>query len=366
MKMDWLNDGRSEINFGSSFYRPAYKTFDSILPRFKPRSNLFDPAIGLFDLDEIDDLETDNLLSNRFKPSLFSNPPYFPSYYQKRPLIDTYESLENQNSFLNNLKENQIPTQFPKTDYFPKPFSSQFLNDSISKNKKSALEDRIFNQPLDSLKYTKQGINYGSQSYEPFNTSRSSNYNVNNNFQRTIAPKPFLSTPPKINNIEPHNNFQQRFLQYQHRIQQQDQQQQPTPPQFQQKQQSPPQFQQKQQQLRHQYSQDQQQNNQNYENLKYKQLSERHPPKNGNFQNNFNNNSRQPALFPTEPQLQSKQFSETSIPSTNADPLNSNSPTPPILPKFNNQINQNFTINKKKKYLVTKKLPLNQSNEEEG
>ena len=74
---------------------------------------------------------------------------------------------------------------------------------------------------------------------------------------------------------------------------------------------------------------------------------------NNNNNNNNANNANNNAAFFQQYHLKNKQMSETSIPSTSADPLNSNSPTPPITshrqfkPSNMNNNNNNHTVNLK-------------------
>lgn len=138
-----------------------------------------------------------------------------------------------------------------------------------------------------------------------------------NPYQNAFRPMPFdrRSTPPSsfksdnsyqhsvINSSDPnnHNNHHQRFIQYQHRM-----------------------------------MQDKDESLGELEDLKFKQKQDRRQLLDAmQHQNNNNNNFSSQQLF-QQPNYQEhhiikKQYSEASIPSTNADPLYSNSPTPPLM-----------------------------------
>lgn len=158
--------------------------------------------------------------------------------------------------------------------------------------------------------------------------------------------------------VQPHDSQHQRLLQFQQRLIAQQQQQ----------------YNQRQQQQQQQLQQ-QQFNNNNFNNtpmselemMKFRQQQERQQllansgpnmpptqvnqlkqpppnqqPYNNHDSNNMNGNNNNAAFF-QQYHLKNKQMSETSIPSTNADPLNSNSPTPPISsqrPPMNKNMNQ--------------------------
>lgn len=160
---------------------------------------------------------------------------------------------------------------------------------------------------IDSTSDLKNQLSNRSLNFE--NTYKIKNKPENlspNPYQNAFKPMPFdlRSTPPSsfksdnsyphsINSSEPnnHNSHHQRFVQYQHRL-----------------------------------MQDRGDNKSELENLKLKQKQDRTQLLDTIQKKN---NLYQPLY--QEHHIIKKQYSETSIPSTNADPLNSNSPTPPMM-----------------------------------
>ena len=325
------NNNSSNIGLGSTSLLSSslYSSYDPLISRYKARANLYNSrlpgSIGLF--DDIDDLalevEASELLSSRYRPPLKSQ--YIPSYYSNNNLLsDNKTSLNNnfdgdlydKNTESNN---NIQPKNINKSNQIPQ------LPPGGTKQNKGKPNNNNLNKNL-KLNQQPNRQTFAQPKPQQF---QNQNATPNYEYQQVFQPIPFNQQqyqPPQNIQIQAHNSQQQRFLQYQNRIQQQQQQQQFN-------------------------------NNNNNDNnlseleiLKMKQQQERQQllaaigsnNSKANNHNNYNNNSNNNQFFQQPHNLHYKQYSEASIPSTNADPLNSNSPTPPMLSHRFDKINKNF------------------------
>ena len=394
------NSSNIGLNSTSLFNSSLYSTYDPLLTRYKARANIYNSripeSIGLF--DDLDDLALEVEASELFsRPSL--KPTYVPSYYNNnnnnKLLTEPFNLDDNLNSNLNN------DTNINNND---KVINGGFKDDSLNKfeqNKPGNLKPiknnnnnitKIPQQPPPKLQNNtnNNNNNYNNQNGIKKGSIPNKNLKQSNNNQqlrpqqqqqqapqtnRQFFQQPQQLTPPQqqqqqqfyqpsilspsyeyqpipfnsisqgqssFNNqniqIEAHNSQQQRLLQYQQRMQQQQQQQ----------------FQ--------QINGNEKTTLSELEMLKFRQQQERQQllaaigsnnSKHQNGDQNGNNNSNNQININNDNNNYfrrhlSYQNSEASIPSTNADPLNSNSPTPPMLSHRYDRNPNNYYLNKAK------------------
>jgi hypothetical protein len=320
----------------TSLYSNYYSDYDPLISRYKARAAYFNRPTDPLLFDDFDDLtlevEANSILSSRYRPS--NQTRYIPSYYDLNKTSFNNNNNNNANNGLinnaNNILDNDdfddnINNTKASIPQQPPGLRNKNNNNNINfKNNNSKLNPKLASQLQPRLNNNNNNNNT--------NTNANIQSNLNNSspiiYQQKFQPIPFNQPASNHSNIlvnasnpnlqiQAHNSQQQRFLQYQQRIMQQQQQQQQQQPQL--------------------------QSNEGLselEILKIKQQQDRQQllaaiannqvgPKSNNSinndaQNNLNYNAN---LF----RQYNKQYSETSIPSTNADPLNSNSPTPPML-----------------------------------
>lgn len=242
-------------------------------------------------------------LNSQFQP-FYSN--YDPLYSRYQPTttfldrqpasinifddIDDFELEVETDNILTSARYKVPNTIYKQPSYIPSYFSKASNNfDSQGNNYKNAISNRSLN--LESL--NKDSPNPYSSVFKPIPFD-----------MRSTPPSSFKSDnsyPPSINSSGPnnHNSHHQRFVQYQHRI-----------------------------------LQDKSESLSELENMKLKQKQDRLQLLNTI---NTNQNNYQPTYQENHHHI-NKQYSETSIPSTNADPL---SPTPPLKSHRNSQRNDN-------------------------
>lgn len=336
------NGGQSEtLGLGStSIYQPYFSSYDPLFTtRYQPRTNFFDRS--LFDDLELE-LEVDDtiLSSTRYRPSVYTNKTstYVPSYFNslKTSLNQTnnnYDSLgidNASNNFVHFQNDDSLKQSKQEPNRQQQPIISHqqqpvTYTDNLKKQTKATnLKPKKNNavNPANNNANNKQGKKFTNGSYpnfgaknpvQPVQTQPSQQPNYTPSYQRLFQPLPFQQTPTIYNNINSvessanldgsinHNNQQLRFLQYQQRLLQQQQQE-----------------------------VNKNENLSELELLKLRQQQEKQQLLQAiaaNATKERNQNQYQPFFQ----DLNQKQYSETSIPSTNADPLNSNTSTPPPL-----------------------------------
>lgn len=221
--------------------------------------------------------------------------------------IDDFDLEVETDNILTSARYKVPNTIYKQPSYIPSYFSKASNDfDSQGDTYKNAINTRSLN--LDSPFKAKDSPNPYSSVFKPIPFDL-----------RSTPPSSFKSDnsyPPSVNSSDPnnHNSHHQRFVQYQHRI-----------------------------------LQDKGESLSELENLKLKQKQDRLQILNTmNNNNNINQNKYQPSY--QEHHIK-KQYSETSIPSTNADPL-SNSPTPPLRShrksRLENKLENNFAENNQK------------------
>lgn len=242
-------------------------------------------------------------LNSQFQP-FYSN--YDPLYSRYQPTttfldrqpasinifddIDDFELEVETDNILTSARYKVPNTIYKQPSYIPSYFSKASNDfDSQGNNYKNAISNRSLN--LESL--NKDSPNPYSSVFKPIPFDL-----------RSTPPSSFKSDnsyPPSINSSGPnnHNSHHQRFVQYQHRI-----------------------------------LQDKSESLSELENMKLKQKQDRLQLLDTI---NTNQNNYQPTYQENHHHI-NKQYSETSIPSTNADPL---SPTPPLKSHRNSQRNNN-------------------------
>ena len=376
------NNNSSNIGLSStSLYNSSlYPSYDPLLTRYKARANLYSnrlpESIGLF--DDLDDLALEVEANDIFSRPLLktTSQPYVPSYYNPNQLLPDQDherpsfdenpvntsnnppfSLKDDslNKFENskptktnkNAKTNQIPQQPPPKLSNNNANTRKAGNNHFLKNPKQSTNNQQQQQqqqqpPTNRQYFQQQHTPPQQQQQQPF---QSAVLTPNYEYQQIFQPVPFNNN--QNIQIQAHNSQQQRLLQYQQRMLQQQQQQQ-------------------QQQL--QYQQQNGHDNGNgmseLELLKIKQQQERkqllaaigsnngskhndnadnHNKTNGHSNNHNINANGNNDFFRHH---LSYQNSEASIPSTNADPLNSNSPTPPMISNRFDRNPKNYYLNK--------------------
>lgn len=288
----------SRTNQTDLFQKPYFSSYDPLITKYPARPSYINRSTLYDDIDELAlQVETENLLTSRYRPINQLN--YVPSYFNKN----------NQTS----LEENNFTTEF---------FDDR-VNDNLnttSNNSPPVKSNKIPQQPPRANKK-----NDNTQSLKNNRTKINNNSPQNRNKYRESDPDLVAGQVP----VQAHNSQEQRFLQYQQRIAQQQQQQ--TYP----------------------VQQSQLQTNESslseLEILKIKQqqdrqqllasLGQKQTPNQNTFQHQpaFSNQNIYAPFFQPNYFKAQKQYSETSIPSTNADPLNSNNPTPPLFAQRDHQ-----------------------------
>jgi hypothetical protein len=388
------NSSNIGLNSTSLFNSSLYSSYDPLLTRYKARANIYNSripeSIGLF--DDLDDLALEVEASELFsRPSL--KPTYVPSYYNNNKLLtEPFNLDDNLNSNLNNdtsiNNNDRIINGGFKDDSLNKFEQNKPGNLKPIKNNNITKSNQIPQQPPPKLQNNNNN-NYNNQNGIKKGSNQNKNLKQSNNNQqlrpqqqqqqapqtnRQLFQQPQQLTPPQqqqqqfyqpsilspsyeyqpipfnsisqgqssFNNqniqIEAHNSQQQRLLQYQQRMQQQQQQQ----------------FQLTNGNEKTTLSE--------LEMLKFRQQQERQQllaaigsnnSKHQNGDQNGNNTSNNQININNDNNNYfrrhlSYQNSEASIPSTNADPLNSNSPTPPMLSHRYDRNPNNYYLNKAK------------------
>lgn len=283
------NNTNFGLDNGALYNQPLYSNYDPLFSRYQPRTNFFDktPAtINIF--DEIDDfeleVETDNILSARYRVPQNNNNNVL---RQPAPYVPSYIGSK---ASINNLLADSQANDF-------------------SSNRSINIDNNNYNQ-IRKQKPDVLSPNPYTNAFKPIPFDSNNQYEL-----RSTPPSSFKSIddyPPSVNSGDPHshNNHHQRYIQYQQRLQ------------------------------------DKGESLSELENLKLKQKQDRLQLLN-TMQNNPNDFVQYKQPVYQNHQIR-KQYSETSIPSTNADPLNSNGPTPPMTnhkntPRHNNQsIDENY------------------------
>ena len=301
----------SRNNQTNLFQKPYFSSYDPLIakypnrPSYINRSNLYD------DIDELAlKVETENLLTSRYRP--INHLSYVPSYFNKNNQTsleennytnefydERFNDNNNNNNNSNSNKNNNVPSES-----FPVRLNKIPQQPPKNNNK---------NENSPNLKNNRNNNNN--------NNNNNSNNNNNNNLQSQQRNK-FRESESDFGQvpIQAHNSEEQRFLQYQQRIANQ-QQQNNYPVQFQQNEFSLSEL----EILKLKQQQDRQQL---MASLGQKQIQSQN-----NFQQQatpFSNQNIYAPFFQPNYLKTHKQYSEASIPSTNADPLNSNNPTPPL------------------------------------
>ena len=313
----------------TSLYSNYYSDYDPLISRYKARASYFNRPTDPLLFDDLDDLtlevEANSILSSRYRPS--NQTRYVPSYYDinKTSFNNANNGLiNNQNNILDNddydsNNRAQIQQQPPGTK------NKNNNNNNVNfKANNTKLNPKLANQLQPRLNNNA-------------NNNQSIQSNINNSspltYQQKFQPIPFNQPASNHSNIlvnasnpnlqiQAHNSQQQRFLQYQQRMLQQQQQQQQQQPQLQ-----PNEGLSELEILKIKQQQDRQQ-------LLAAIANNQVGPKSNNSINNDSQNNQLNNNLNYNGNLfrqYNKQYSEASIPSTNADPLNSNSPTPPML-----------------------------------
>jgi hypothetical protein len=394
------NGGQSDtlgLGATNSLYKPYFSSYDPFTSRYQPRaSNFFERRSPPSIFDDLElELEVDDsiLSSTRYRQPLYSNhhqPAYVPSYFNslKTSLNNQNRSYDINNNNNNNLYSESINEQvvsLNNLEQLKQNQQSNISNDNLTQKSKPTYANKPkkannnINTTATNKNQTKKQVNpnlaskiqpaFNTNSYQSQHQQQQQQQIINNNptpnFQRLFQPIPFQNETPTIMNninsvessadlgsISNHNNQQLRFLQYQQRLLQQQEM-------------------------------NKNQSLSELEILKLKQQQDKQQLMQAIAANNNSNNNaikkgseknQQYQPFFEEHHLKQKQYSETSIPSTNADPLYSNSPTPPLgvpnhrLPRVNfdtNPVQINKQTNNNTKMAQTKKgfyFKLNENN----
>jgi hypothetical protein len=338
-----LTNSNNHLNGANSMYRSFYPNFDPLVSISEPRPRFYDRApasINLF--DDLDDLSLELSLNDNF-PNRYNNQNLtkynvsnsylnakLPSTNQYLLQGDYKNELDHKNPNQNSIKE-QIPKRLPdkSTKKVLANFDSNKNNKKSNKNQREQRQkhnqENLQSQSQEKIKPNQQQLQQKQQqSHIQHNPYLASQYMATNAYQPMIQPIPFqpviftAPVPPGFKQIptkvQAHNNQQQRLIQYQNRIVDR-----------------PNNFLEIEELKRRQYEREQliaalNSNRYDYSvNLNKNIVSD----KNSNW--NVKNDSKfQSSDTRFQSNFKNKQESETSIPSTSADPLNSNSPTPPM------------------------------------